>query len=418
MGLRKNIILKRSVILSMIIFSMLITAGIFLIFKSSFRRDTLHLNLVSLTGNIQDNIYKSGMILQDIILEQSADTSGLFLTIDSLNYDLMALEILINEKRSIRGGDQLWEFQVHYGRVRDDLRAFTERLVTTNFGEAGPDSTLLQSFHQFNSSFRLFQSILPQFLLIDNHLYKREIIAIVTLNFLIVLLAGFLILRLTNQLIDADRTLIRKTIEVENRERERIAADLHDGLGSLLSGLIIYIQVMEKENEHDPERKEKLHHLNFIANNALQSIEEVINNLNPSLLTKYGLIQSLERICERINKLGKTQFFVDTRKLMISIPESLELTLYRICSELINNALKHSSAGKAEFIFFSQKKQVHMIYWDDGVGFEPGFSGFEEQKSGLSNLVRRVESIEGSCKITSKPNEGVKIEIIFEIGEA
>jgi signal transduction histidine kinase len=274
---------------------------------------------------------------------------------------------------------------------------------------------LFQSFNQFSLSYEEYESELPSLLILDNTRYRLNIIGIVFLNLIFLALAGYLIIRLINKLILADRSLVRKTIDVETRERERIAADLHDGLGSLLSGLIIHIQVLEKEYESDADLNQKLKHLDRISNNAIQSIEEVINNLNPSVLSRYGLVKSLERIVQRINQLGKTQFTVDASKLDIQFQESTELLLFRICNELINNALKHSNAKGAEFRFFNIKKEFHLVYRDDGVGFETDLVALEENKGGLNNLIRRVESMEGSFRIESEPDEGVEIEIIFRM---
>ncbi|MGC9343391.1 MAG: sensor histidine kinase, partial [Bacteroidales bacterium] len=337
--------------------------------------------------------------------------------LDTVRSLLSDLHILINENYLHFIERDFSEFNLQYQRVNQRLEELEEMVVP----RSGDDklttgNALISEFNRFTISYENYVSNLPELLLLDSRRYRLQIIGIIILNLGFLFLAGFLILRLIDQLILADRNLVRKTIEVENRERERIAADLHDGLGSLLSGIIIHIQVLEKEYGKNATLKKQLKHLNYLSNHALLSIEEVINNLNPSSLARNGLIKSLKKNISKINELGKTQFSVNANELNIQFPESTESLLYRICNELINNALKHSGAESAEFRFFNIKKEFHLVYQDDGVGFSPELKSYEDDKGGLYNLMRRVESLEGTLKINSEPDRGVEIEIVFNIG--
>ena len=129
-------------------------------------------------------------------------------------------------------------------------------------------------------------------------------------------------------------------------------------------------------------RKKKLKHLGDMASGALTSLEETINNLNPSMLSRHGLVDSLQRLVVRINDLGKTQFSVESENMPETLDQGTGLLLYRICSELINNTLKHSGAGKASLRFAVVKKNLRVRYTDDGHGFEydlEGISGLNVQ---------------------------------------
>ncbi|MFO7672058.1 MAG: histidine kinase [Bacteroidales bacterium] len=365
---------------------------------------------------MEREILKARIYIDDVILNNDNALLPEFkLSLDSVRLNLEELHTLISAEHENNRNIDILTFREHYSKIAYNLVQIEYRLSESDEITLS-DTVLFNAFNQFHLNYKRLQEFLPAYLLLDTMRYKREIIAILVINFFIILLAGFIILKLINQLIRADRTLIHKTIEVENRERERIAADLHDGLGALLSGLIIHIQVMEKENTENPEILSKLNHLNYLSNQALKSIEEVISNLNPSLLTRHGLIKSLVKITDKINALGKTQFTVKAEKLTINLPASTELLLYRISSELINNALKHSRAEHAEFCFHDHRKEIHLVYKDDGIGFDPAFASFEEEKSGLSNLIRRVESMEGRYQIYSKPGKGVEIRIVVSTG--
>lgn len=398
----------------MISFGIFITAGITLILVNNSKRDAEYIRLVTLTSDVESQILKSRMLIDDIILNQDHRLlPDLKCCLDSVKYNMDSLHHLITRKYRNNPRVDLIYFNEQYNTAFYKLRLVEHQLRPGNLQSGSPDQNLFNSFTSFNLSYKRLQAMLPAYLLADTIRYKKEIIGLIIINFILIFLAGFFIIRLINRLISADRALIHNTIEVEKRERERIAADLHDSLGSLLSGIIIYLQVLEKEVRDDHGLMSKVKHLNSLANMSLQSIEEVINNLNPKLLSRLGLIKSVEKFIDKVNKLGKTRFSVNAENFTISLPESTEILIYRIISELINNALKHSGASKAEFIFYNHKNWAHIIYRDNGVGFDPRISSFEMEKSGLYNIIHRIESLEGKYVINSKPGKGVEIKITF-----
>ncbi len=398
----------------MIGFGIFITAGITLIFVTSSKRDAEHIRLVELTGNVENQILKSRILLDDMILgNEAGQLPDLGKCLDSVRLNMDSLYRLITLRYNNNPRVDIETFNEQYNNIFEKLRLIEQQLKPDKLQLDNTNNELFNLFTTFNLNYKQLQAMLPKYLLADTVRYKKEIMAVIIINFIMIFMAGFFIIRLINRLIRADRALIRNTIDVEKRERERIAADLHDSLGSLLSGLIIYLQVLEKEAKDDTEMMPKIKHLNSLANMSLQSIEEVINNLNPGLLSRLGLIKSIEKITDKVNKLGKTQFSVIAEDFTIRLQESTELLIYRICSELINNALKHSEAETAEFILYNQKNCVRIVYRDNGVGFDPGIMSFELEKSGLYNIMRRVESLEGKYEINSEPGQGVEVKITF-----
>lgn len=403
-------------VISVIAFSIIVSVGIFLLFKSSIQRDTEHIRFVALSGDVEKEILKARIYIDDIILNNDNTLLSSFQrSIDSVRRDLKEIYSLFEREAGENSKLELASFREYHAKSMQNLDQI-EQGLDQSAGIARSDTVLFNSFNSLLLNYQELKTFLPEYLIMDTIQYKREIMVVILINFAIILLGGFFILKLVNQLIRADRRLVTKTIEVENRERERIAADLHDGLGSLLSGLIIHIQVMEKENRDNTRLSEQLKTLNAFSNQALMSIEEVINNLNPSTLTRYGLVKSLERNAERINQLGKTRFSIKADDLTSELEPSLELFLYRICFELINNALKHSSAKEAELLFYNQKKKIYMEYRDNGIGFNMDSAFRDAEKTGLSNLIRRVESLEGNYQINSEPGKGVHIKIMFKSG--
>lgn len=404
----KNILMRRAVILSLIGFGLFITVSVLFVNRNIRKADAENRHAVELAGKMLNEL--NAIYLCTLPGSDTTSSESMLPLVLNLQDSLNELKNLYFE--NIEDSDSLLSsLYSHYFR---DSETILNILVRDS--EVGWNAeNIRENIDILRNHFGHLQALLPGHLLAGSAKYRREIQALIIMNLLILLLAGFFIIRLSGQLVQAERSMVRNTIEVENRERERIAADLHDGLGSLLSGLIIHLQILEKEYEHDPELKEKIQHLNILSHSALQSIEEVINNLNPSMLSRIGLVRSLEKISLKMNELGKIRYSVDASRLQLELPKSTELVLYRICTELMNNAYRHSGAEKADFVFFSNKKQLHLVYRDNGVGFPSGIKVYEDRKSGLFNIVRRVESLGGTCRIQSEPDHGVEIEIIIDV---
>ena len=417
MAKERNVQLKRTIVSSLIAFSILLTSGIVLIFVNSTKRDALHVEILRLAGNVESSMLMSRIQIDELVMAEAVvDLNMLTVDLDTLRSLLHQLDMRLQEHFLDRTSGLKEDFNESYSEITTGLDAMEELIGDSNSGSGLVSGEEISSvFNSFYLSYKAYESEIPGLLLLDNRRFTYQILAIVFINLLFLFIAGYVILRLTNRLVRADLEMVRKAVDVETRERERIAADLHDGLGSLLSGLLIHIQALEKQHAGDAELKDHLRQLNYLSNSAISSIEEVINNLHPSSLTKYGLVESVSRLIRRINKLGHTQFRIRVADGDVQFPRSTELFLFRICNELINNALKHSKASVANFVFYKEKNKFHLVYSDDGVGFEMEELSLEDEKGGLHNMVRRVESMDGKCRISSKPEQGVEIEIVLDM---
>jgi len=376
--------------------------------------DTQQNRVISLSANIETEILETRILIDDLIFKSdSTILDDLCKNLDIIKTGLEELSVVFTDEFK---NNDLKDFSIEYQRISVRFSALYKYItIDNNFQSKVSKAFLFRVFSDFNLSYRQFELFLHRYLLDNTIRYKREILGVMSFIFLVVLLAGYLIIRLINQLIIADRTLVQKTIEIENRERQRIATDLHDSLGALLSSMVLHIQVLEKDYEKDPALNRKLLNLNKLANHSLESIEEVIHNLNPSVISRLGLVKTLEKIIKKVNVPGKTQFSIDARNLTYKISHGMEVILYRICTELINNALKHSGAKKAWFTLYNVKKEIHLRYEDNGIGFQDEGSFLGDDKTGLNNIYNRVESVGGICRINSEANKGVNIEISFDL---
>ncbi len=201
--------------------------------------------------------------------------------------------------------------------------------------------------------------------------------------------------------------LIEAVIETEEKERKRIASDLHDGLGPLLSAAKLYFQAyIDAANVTDKIEIESK--LKNIIENAINDTSRISHNISPHILENYGLITALENFISDISISKNIKFEINLEKLeRFDLKE--ELTIYRTISELINNTIKHAKASLIRIkIFLSEDGMLNLIYEDNGVGFSVKEKMNAKNGIGFKNLENRIHFFKGNVIFESQPNKGMK----------
>ncbi len=207
--------------------------------------------------------------------------------------------------------------------------------------------------------------------------------------------------------------LLINTIEVQENERNRFSRELHDGLGPVLAAIKLYFQWLAKNN--DPTQNELIIEKGMKAiDTAILEARQISHGLNPSTLTKNGLFNTLQSLVKDITMAGQIQINFQYN-ISGKLNHTIEITLYRIISELINNTLKHSAAKNVwiECTADYMNQTVKLSYRDNGSGFP--FKGLSllPQGFGLSGIHTRVEALKGKMFMDSSPGKG--IEVFIEI---
>ena len=197
-------------------------------------------------------------------------------------------------------------------------------------------------------------------------------------------------------------------LDGQELERARLARDLHDGLGGLLSGTKIQLtHLNDKINEQvKPDLDKSIHQLD----GAVDELRRVAHNLMPDLLIKYGLEEALKEYAIR---MSNDQLDVDVQFLSYtnSLNKETQLFVYRIIQELVNNAIKHANASQI-IIQFVEDFNYSITVEDDGKGFDVNDLKLT-QSAGLHNIQSRVEFLKGTLNIHSELNLGTSIEFQF-----
>lgn len=196
-------------------------------------------------------------------------------------------------------------------------------------------------------------------------------------------------------------------IQGEEVERKRIARDLHDGLGSMLSSLKIHLNLAQKE------KGEALPGVGNLLDNSIKELRNISQNLMPETLLELSLEHALRDLCAaNSNAVTKIEFQYLIKKSKLSKTD--EIMIYRIIQELLNNALKYANASQV-LVSCSQNKDVFFITVEDnGLGFDVSDSK-KKKGMGLKNIINRVEFLNGKLEIDSKINEGTSIYIELNV---
>ena len=223
--------------------------------------------------------------------------------------------------------------------------------------------------------------------------------------FLILLLVATVFYFLWN-----NRNLSRKNKEIseamlmgQSTERKRVAADLHDNLGSTLSSIKWSLEAIDKSKMGSDELA--VHqNLNQMLDNAYNEVRLLSHNLLPEEFEKQGLVAALQYFTRKINQNKSIQFDLEIDENIGHLGKKIEFELYSICLELANNIIKHSKANKARIILERIESELVMQISDNGQGlFENNSDG-----KGLKNVRARVDSLGGTWEMKNMEGEGVK----------
>lgn len=195
-------------------------------------------------------------------------------------------------------------------------------------------------------------------------------------------------------------------LEGQTTERKRMASDLHDNLGSTLSSLRWGLESIDRNNL-DKREKEVYLYVQETLDNAYNQVRFISHNLLPDELKKEGLKNALSQLLAKLNKGNQIHFSSHLEGLNNLLNPKVELELYSICLELINNVLKHSQAKNVTISFENEPNKLVFTFKDDG----KGYSETETEGKGLKSIGERIVALNG---VWTKEKDGGTIHR-FEI---
>lgn len=207
--------------------------------------------------------------------------------------------------------------------------------------------------------------------------------------------------------------LLRSSITVQEEERKRIATDIHDELGAVLSIARMHLMALENQSHKNQEDILALQNIRSLLETSISSVRRISHELMPQNLQMFGLQDTLQSIVAMVNSSDNLKIQIDCDEDVNHLPWSVKLGLYRICLELINNTIKHAKATHIDLTIHCKNNALTLFYADDGIGLSDNFEKFG---LGHKNIEARTMSIGGNLKVGNNKTGGFYAHI--EIADA
>lgn len=214
--------------------------------------------------------------------------------------------------------------------------------------------------------------------------------------------------KISSILKDQELESINSMLAGQEKERHRIAEDLHDKLGSTLVAAKLHFNAIKSSlNENNEQYKKAI----SLIDQAVDDTRNIAHNMLSGVLTKFGLIAALNDLKETVEGTGQIKMTVMTHKLDERLNGEIELNLYRIIQELVSNILKHAEASEIIVQLNRHRSELSLTVEDDGLGFNLKAVRSKRVGSGLMNVESRVGKMDGKLHIDSGKENGTTISI-------
>lgn len=221
---------------------------------------------------------------------------------------------------------------------------------------------------------------------------------------------------LQDKLIQRQEVITQAVLKAEETERQRIAKDLHDGIGQMMSAAKMNLSAIENEIPFQhADQQEKFSKIIELVDESCKEVRAVSHNMMPNVLLKNGLGSAVRTFIDKVdNNIIKINLYAEG--LDDRLQSNVENILYRVIQECVNNVIKHSAAHNLNISLIKDKQGLSAIIEDDGVGFNSTLlDNFEGM--GLKNIRTRIDYLNGTVEFDSRPGNGTLVAIHVPIQE-
>ena len=219
-----------------------------------------------------------------------------------------------------------------------------------------------------------------------------------------------------NQEIQHQKELVNSILKTQEAERKRIAQDLHDDISSKLNIISLNANLLQTENVSENEKANITNTILTYTKLVIEDSRRIAHDLLPPVFQNFGLHAAISELCDELNRKGEFNIEYYNDCSFENLNETKQLHIFRIVQELVNNSIVHGKAKNIYLFFFKTNEKIILDFVDNGIGFNPNI-----QKTrlgiGTRNIESRVNFLEGTLKVTSEQNLGVKYIIEFNTYE-
>lgn len=208
------------------------------------------------------------------------------------------------------------------------------------------------------------------------------------------------------------KELLKAVIESQEAERKRIGQDLHDDVGTTVSGLRLMIEMFRPSGGEDKHHQDFIESCKNIIDKIVKDVRNISHNLSPTTLRYYGLAAAINEHCTIINQSGKLEIGLanSAEKQLEQLPLTTSTALYRVLEELLNNTIKHSGASKANIQLDIAANNLQIIYADNGKGLTADTETVKKGM-GMQNIESRLLNINATYMLDPYAGKGFRITI-------
>jgi PAS domain S-box-containing protein len=198
-------------------------------------------------------------------------------------------------------------------------------------------------------------------------------------------------------------------IQGQEDERRRVAMELHDGVGQILTALQMQVNYL-KMQANLPSPEVELKQIAQLVDNAKQEVRRISYNLMPSVLNDFGISDAVQNLCTVMSQNTNIEIDTDIDLNDKRFSSQVEVGIFRIAQEVINNALKYSEADVIKVLLYDEESQIRLEIADNGKGFDVNEI---TRGNGLANLSQRANLLNGTLTIDSTVGEGCKVTALI-----
>lgn len=237
---------------------------------------------------------------------------------------------------------------------------------------------------------------------------------------LLLILSGYLFYRryklkkekeLQQKLLQQREEATINILTAEEKERKRIAADLHDGVGQLMTAAWLNLQVLEKQLQNTVgEQQELLGKTTLLVGESCKEVRQVSHNMMPNALLKKGLINAIKEFTQQIDR-SVISINLQAEGLNTELNSITETILYRVIQECVNNTVKHAAATELDISIHNSNEGIDVLIEDNGKGFDTSSINNGDNGLGLQNIRSRISFLKGTVHWDSSPGNGTVVAI-------
>ena len=253
-----------------------------------------------------------------------------------------------------------------------------------------------------------------------NSIFKRNIYIFFLLGLLLVGSgAAFSIFRhrkknekikLQKEILHQQDLATKAVMNAEDNERKRMATHLHDGVAQLLGAANMNVESLSDFRDDEPAFDKILGKTKNILDDAITDVRSLSHQMMPNMLIKSSLVNALQDLIEKSDS-PKLHINLKMEGLQDDLDKNIQIVMYRIIQECINNTIKHSSATGIDIIVRQNENLLETLISDNGVGFNISEVSSKSSGLGLENIKSRIDMLKGKLEVNSVKGAGTKISV-------